>query len=200
MAVNKIDPTKATGAGINIDLNFGSKSEARSSFDPDSLKKKFKIHTGLNLKYNLADWQKRDLKEAFEIFDSESQGLITLNELRVAFRALGYEPRTNELRYLVSLIDEDGSGNISFNDFLDLMGHKMFEKDTEENLKKSFALLGRDGVVTFNSLKTVAEELGENLTDEQLAEMIHAADSDNDGHVDEADFIKFIKSNWISHD
>ena len=39
------------------------------------------------------------------------------------------------------------------------------------------------GKITFRNLKRVAKELGENMTDEELQEMIDEADRDGDGEV-----------------
>ena len=39
------------------------------------------------------------------------------------------------------------------------------------------------GRITFKNLKRVAKELGENLTDEEIQEMIDEADRNGDGEV-----------------
>ena len=43
----------------------------------------------------------------------------------------------------------------------------------------------QQGTITFKNLKRVAKELGENMTDEELQEMIDEADRDGDGEVNE---------------
>lgn len=44
---------------------------------------------------------------------------------QVAMRALGFEPKKEEIKKMISDIDKDGSGTIDFNDFLSLMTTKM---------------------------------------------------------------------------
>lgn len=39
----------------------------------------------------------------------------------------------------------------------------------------------------------MAKELGENMTDEEIHEIIEEADKDGDGEINEADFIKIMK-------
>ena len=47
--------------------------------------------------------------------------------------------------------------------------------------------------IGFKDLKRVAKELGENMTDEELNEMIEEADRDADGEISEEDFIRIMK-------
>ena len=48
------------------------------------------------------------------------------------------------------------------------------EKDSATELENAFELfdLDKDGVISFDELKRVAEDLGEDMTDEELREMI----------------------------
>ena len=49
------------------------------------------------------------------------------------------------------------------------------------------------GTIGFKELKRVAKELGENMTDEELREMVEEADKDGDGEIKEEDFVKIMK-------
>lgn len=40
-------------------------------------------------------------------------------------RALGFEPKKEEIKKMIADIDKEGSGTIDFNDFLSMMTHKM---------------------------------------------------------------------------
>ena len=73
-----------------------------------------------------------------------------------------------------------------------MMTAKMGEKDSKEEILKAFRLFDDDdtGKITFRNLKRVAKELGENMTDEELQEMIDEADRDGDGEINEDEFLK----------
>ena len=60
-----------------------------------------------------------------------------------------------------------------------------------EETKKGFPL--ETGKVSLRNLKRVAKELCENMTDEELQEMIDEADRDCDGEVSEEEFIRILK-------
>ncbi|XP_010019127.1 PREDICTED: centrin-2-like, partial [Nestor notabilis] len=142
----------------------------------------------------LTEAQKRDIRKAFDLFDTGGTGNIDVKELKVAMRALGYEPRREEIKKMVSDIDKEGTGKISFSGFFRVITQKMVEKDSKEEILKVFKLFDDDetGKISFKNLKRVSRELGENLTDEELQEMIDVADRDRDGQVNEQEFLSIM--------
>ncbi|XP_071425423.1 centrin-1-like [Pithys albifrons albifrons] len=110
-------------------------------------------------------------------------------------RALGFEPRQEEIKEMISDMDKEGTGKISFDDFLAVMTQKMAGKDSKEEILKAFKLFDDDetGKISFQNLKRVARELGEHPTDEELQEMIAEADRNGDGQVDEQEFLWLMK-------
>merc|ERR1712048_1203172 len=105
------------------------------------------------------------------------------------------EPSKEEIKKMLVEVDKDNSGKLSFDGFLTLMGSKMSEKDAKEEILKAFKLFDDDdtGKISFENLKRVANELGENLTDEELQEMIDEADRDGDGEVNQEEFLRIMK-------
>ena len=143
----------------------------------------------------LTEEQKQEIKEAFDLFDTDGSGNIDSKELKVAMRALGFEPKREEIKKLISEVDKDGSGVIDFPEFLDMMTAKMAERDPREEMMKAFRLFDDDesGKISFKNLKRVAKELGENMTDEEIAEMIEEADRDGDGEIGEDEFMRIMR-------
>merc|ERR1711908_19773 len=122
----------------------------------------------------LTDDQIQEIREAFDLFDTDGSGTIDAKELKVAMRALGLDAKKDEIRRMINDIDKDGSGTIDFNEF------RLFDDD-------------ETGKISFKNLKRVAQELGENMTDEELQEMIDEADRDGDGEVNEEEFFRIMK-------
>merc|ERR1711908_228623 len=143
----------------------------------------------------LTDDQIQEIREAFDLFDTDGSGTIDAKELKVAMRALGFEPKKEEIRKMIADADRDGSGVIDFPEFLDMMTQKMAERDPREEMLKAFRLFDDegDGKITFKNLKRVAKELGENMTDEEIQEMIDEADRDGDNAINEEEFMRIMR-------
>mmetsp|Transcript_10234 Transcript_10234/g.38019 ORF Transcript_10234/g.38019 Transcript_10234/m.38019 type:complete len:167 (-) Transcript_10234:111-611(-) len=139
--------------------------------------------------------QKQEIREAFDLFDVEGKGKIDAKELKVAMRALGFEPKKEDIKRMISKIDKDGVGKIDFQSFLELTQSKLQEKDSRAEIMKAFRLFDDDdtGRITLANLKRVAKELGENMTDDELQEMIDEADKNGDGAVDEEEFANIMR-------
>ena len=125
------------------------------------------------------------------MFDTSGSGTIEPKELKVALRALGAEPDKDEIQKLVEQFDKDGSGTIDFHEFLAIMMKKMSETDQKDALDEAFMLFDKngDGAITFEDLKKVAEELNENMTDEELQEMLVGAVGGNYRSSSDADSV-----------
>ena len=96
---------------------------------------------------------------------------------------------------MISDIDNDGNGSIEFGEFLEMMTGKMGEKDTREDIEKVFKLFDDDntGKISLRNLRRVAQELGENIDEEELQDMINQADRDGDGEINIDEFYRIMK-------
>ncbi|RYH14441.1 hypothetical protein EON65_33610 [archaeon] len=122
-------------------------------------------------KAGLDDEAMEEIKEAFNLFDTEGKGNIDVRELKAAFRALGFQVKKAEIRQLFIDMDKDlSSATVTFDEFVEMVTPRMLNRDSREEILKVFALFDDDnsGSITFKNLKRVAAELGENLTDEEL--------------------------------
>ena len=74
------------------------------------------------------------------------------------------------------------------------MASKMQTRDPKDEAVKAFRLFDDDetGTISLKNLRRVAKELGENMTDEELQEMINKADLDGDGEVNEDEFMRIM--------
>merc|ERR1711992_451099 len=64
---------------------------------------------------------KRELKDAFRIYDKEGQGYITTETLRGLISELLAPLTDEELDGIIAELDEDGSGTMDFDEFCEMM-------------------------------------------------------------------------------
>ncbi|KAG9129882.1 hypothetical protein Leryth_007036 [Lithospermum erythrorhizon] len=58
----------------------------------------------------LSHQKRQEIREAFELFDTDGSGSIDAKELNVAMRALGFEMSEEEISNMIADVDKDGSG------------------------------------------------------------------------------------------
>merc|ERR1719169_374342 len=110
-------------------------------------------------------------------------------------KALGCECKKEEIDKMIADVDDDGGGEIGYDEFLKMMTHKILNKDPKDDLVKAFRLFDDDktGFVTFKNLKRVAKETNQTLTDDELQQMLDDADRDGDGQLNEDEFLRMMK-------
>eukprot|EP00954_Amorphochlora_amoebiformis_P027848 1388324-Amorphochlora_amoeboformis.AAC.1 len=136
-----------------------------------------------------------EIKEAFSLFDSNHTGTINVRELRAAMRALGFQVKKEEVKRMLDDIDKDGNSEITLEEFTKMMSGKMGSRDTREEILKVFQLFDVDnsGFITLKNLRRICTELGEQLSEQDLAEMIDEADRDQDGQISPDEFYRVMK-------
>lgn len=108
--------------------------------------------------------------------------------------SLGFEAKSAAIFQMISDLDADGNGTIDFEEWLSLMTKRVSDKDTRANINKVFALYDdeRTGFISVKNLRRIAQELSENISEEELQELITRADLDQDGLVSEDEFYNIM--------
>jgi len=153
-------------------------------------------------KVELTEEQKQEIREAFDLFDTDKSGSIDYHELKVAIRALGFDVKKEEVQRIMAEVDHEGSGQIEFPEFLSIMTEKISSRDPDDEIKKAFQIFDGDGsgAISLKNMRRVAKELGENMTDDELQAMIDEFDRDQDGQINEAEFFSIMKSSGTLDD
>jgi centrin-3 len=131
----------------------------------------------------LTEDQKAEIREAFDLFDSNKTGCVDYRELKVSMRALGFDVKKAEVMELMKKYDRNETGSIQWEDYFEILSEKYLTRDPIEEIIKAFKLFDDEGTgkITLKNLRRVARELGENLSDEELQAMIDEFDKDQDG-------------------
>ena len=140
-----------------------------------------------------------ELKEAFDLFDENGNGSISIQELAQIFKSIGHYPSLDELRDMLNEDNKDESLeekkiDVTFREFLKLMNNKSKDDDLRRELKEAFKILDKDGhgLIDITELKETLLSFGENLAPDELEILLREADDDNDGYIEYEIFIDKI--------
>ena len=141
----------------------------------------------------LSDEQKQEIKEAFELFDTDKDGCVDYHELKVAMRALGFDMKKAEVLKILRDHDKTGHGLMDFEDFAKIsasvriyttsrglssadlgviptVSERILARDPMEEIRRAFQLFDDDntGKISLRNLRRVAKEIGDRLEDDEL--------------------------------
>jgi Ca2+-binding EF-hand superfamily protein len=152
---------------------------------------KFNSRTKTVLHQDLID----ELREAFTLFDTDGKGSIDAREFRSATRALGFDIKKEQIVKMMDDLGKNRTETLSFEEFVSAMADKMQSKGSREDIMRIFTLFDDEnqGKISFRNLKRVAMEIGENISDDDLRDMIAEADRDGDGALNFEEFYRVMK-------
>jgi Ca2+-binding EF-hand superfamily protein len=135
-----------------------------------------------------------EIKELFDQFDLDGNGTISVQELKTALGGIGLNDNQT-VNQIWSEVDKDKSGYIDLDEFITMLVGPNQDTESREDIRKVYQLfLGDDANSRVNSklqlqhLRKIAKELNEQMSDEELHELITRADNDRDGAVDFEEF------------
>ena len=102
----------------------------------------------------------------------------------------GFQYKSPTIFKMVCELDVEGRNRVDFDEFLDMMTENVVEESSKEEVRKVFNLFDVDqtGFIELKNLKKIAKELGENLKEEDIIELITKSDADGDGKVSFQEF------------
>jgi len=145
----------------------------------------------------LSEDQKADIREGFELFDVDETGEISLADLMVTMRAMGFEPSKTELQRMVVAVGADPQAtHVDFDMFQKVMTNKMEEVSTDAETMQAFRMfepstMGPDGpTIVIEDLQRISAMIGENNSMEELQEMVAEADTTGSSQINLEEFIR----------
>lgn len=136
---------------------------------------------------NLTKFEVAQFKEAFALFDTNKDGTLEPEELKFVMSALGQECTDDEIKDIIDVADELGTGRIDFPSFLKQFQHTDKE-DPLEMLEEAFQLVGKGSDITEASVKAFLASVKQSIIDVEAQEIIKVLDKNGDGKVCIEDF------------
>ncbi|EPY42832.1 centrin-2 [Angomonas deanei] len=150
---------------------------------------------------------KKQIRSAFDMFDTEGVGRIRASEVKVALYALGYDVSNADLVALLKNVGVNPNEDIDYNDFYNALFFKMTSPESRTESVRAFKAIDEDGKdrIVLDDLRKIADSLGMDLTDDELTELLLFAhptsgnaltaefDANEMLEVHEEDFLKLMK-------
>ena len=84
-----------------------------------------------------------EIRQAFELFDTNGTGMIDPKELKAAMQSLGFDTKNPTIYGLIADLDTPDSekaGGIDFDTFINAINEKLGDKESKEGIKRIFEL------------------------------------------------------------
>ncbi|XP_033733486.1 troponin C isoform X2 [Pecten maximus] len=140
--------------------------------------------------FRATEKQVLDAKQAFCNFDKKKEGTVSCKDLGSIFKSLGLLMKDDKIKDWSDEVDEEATGRLNCDQWLELFVRKLKEDMDERELKEAFRVLDKDkkGVIKVDVLRWILKSLGDELTDEEIENMIAETDTDGSGTVDYEEF------------
>lgn len=105
-------------------------------------------------------------------------------------KKLGSNPTDDDIQQMIKSVDDNGDGEIDFDEFLILMSTKKKNEDPDKELMDAFKVFDADssGTISRKELKKLMKQLGQKLSDQELDAMMEEVDTDKSGEIDFEEF------------
>ena len=121
------------------------------------------------------------IMKAFRAFDQDGDGTISIAELRLvlgpggALAEVAGALYNEEIDSLISIADQDGDGEIGYEEFVTLV-NRMKGGDSEEEMRKAFRYfdIDKDGVISKGDMKEALRRLGKQFNDQAINEIFES--------------------------
>lgn len=157
--------------------------------------------------------------QVFEMFDSNKDGTLQMEEMTQAFQAMGIVTDTSENEILHMMMDLDGSGALDYKEFVRKLKRSGVAVRTKEEevvnriwncvtkanltLDQAFKVFDRDQdkLISFDDIVNSLTSLGIKVEPAVVGELFRIADVTGDGKIDYSEFIYiFKKYNKVSYE
>ncbi len=126
----------------------------------------------------LSNEEIEEIRQAFELFDSSGEGKLDPKELISSMKALNFDKENPTMFNIIAdldTIEAKKNGGITFDEYVTSINTKLHDKESKEGIRRIFDLFidnPNNDTITMSALKKVALELGENMTDDDLKDML----------------------------
>jgi len=139
-----------------------------------------------------------EFREIFNLVDRDGGGSISAAELGELMDTLGIDASPEEIEAMILEIDEDGNGDIDFEEFVAVMSRKVNATYTSDQVKSAFRVFESNTPAGYVRAETLIRALTtygvEKLTPEQADDLVSQLEVDNNGLINYSEYVSMMMS------
>ena len=156
-------------------------------------------------KEELSISQKKEVKDAYKIITNKyPDGLLRVNDLKIAMMGLGLNPSNDEIDRIIAqlklskkLKKDDILETMTFDEFYDTVHFRIINKklNFEKESEKMFDLITekKTDFITEKNIRNLAEHFEVKEKNEDIQKIVKVSDVDKDGKISYKDFVEVLK-------
>ena len=154
--------------------------------------------------------QKKEVKDAYKIITNKyPDGLLRVNDLKIAMMGLGLNPSNDEIDRIITqlklskkLKKDDVLETMTFDEFYDTVHFRIINKKLNfgKESERMFDLITeqKSDFITEKNIRSLAEHFEVKEKNEDIQKIVKVSDVDKDGKISYKDFVEILKhSNYI---
>ena len=113
------------------------------------------------------------IEKAFKLF-ADRNGYMSLNNMAIAMKELKFDESEPVIYDLITELESENHTGITYDEFVDKLTAKLQERGSQKATQRAYELLVPDpnGTLNFETLKKVAQEIGDKTPEEDLMRLI----------------------------
>mmetsp|Transcript_661 Transcript_661/g.1112 ORF Transcript_661/g.1112 Transcript_661/m.1112 type:complete len:765 (-) Transcript_661:50-2344(-) len=138
----------------------------------------------------------REVEKTFDAFDRSGDGAISHDEFESLMKGLGAEITDEGLNHMISMLDADGDGEVTKEEFINWYAESAGEDDLSESERAHFLfrLFDKDnsGEISIGEFKHKLDALNVGFTVDEVGAIVNELDEDNSGSIGEHEFAMLL--------
>ncbi|CAA7388024.1 unnamed protein product [Spirodela intermedia] len=167
----------------------------RSRLKQFSVMHKFKKQAIRVIAEHLSVEEVEVIRDMFALMDTDNNGKITFEELKVGLLKVGSMLGETEMKMLMKSADTDGNGVLDYGEFAAVSFH-LLKLENDDHLRKAFSFFDQDGsgFIEFDELRKGLTNGSALIDDKTLGDILREVDTDKDGRISYEEFVAMMKA------
>ncbi|KAL8093055.1 calcium-dependent protein kinase 13 [Apium graveolens] len=136
-----------------------------------------------------------DIKELFNKIDTDSDGIVSVEELKAGLHKFGSQLAEADVQLLIEAVDVNGKGTLDYGEFIAVSLH-LQRMANDEHLHKAFSYFDKDsnGYIEPDELRDALMEDGADDCTNVANDIFQEVDTDKDGKISYEEFAAMMKT------